>query len=87
MSHTPGPWSTSPSEPGQVIVPSRPKAHQVLADVYGDEEQAEIDALLMAAAPDLLAACERLLRWASWPHAEEDIAAARAAIAKAKGKP
>ena len=55
-------------------------------EAWGGYVGEEEDARLIAAAPDLLAACERLLRWASWPHAEEDIAAARAAIAKAKAK-
>lgn len=54
MSHTPGPWVVG--NVGEV------KAGGItLADVYGDEEQADVDAHLIAAAPDLLAALEDML--------------------------
>lgn len=82
--HTPGPWEVEGI--GQVIVPNRPPAWRTLADVYGehgDEEQADADAHLIAAAPDLLAALEALL-----PHLEDARMddGAKAAIAKARGK-
>lgn len=60
-------------------------------------ETEEANARLIAAAPDLLAACERLLPWATLsdgetvtddvmnPHLLADVQAARAAIAKARG--
>ena len=82
--HTPGPWEVDGI--GQVIVPARPPAWRTLADVYsvhGDEDQADADARLIAAAPELLAALEDLL-----PYLEDCRmdAGARAAIAKAKGE-
>jgi hypothetical protein len=42
---------------------------------------------LKAAAPDLLAALEALVRSDSWADADVKMIAARAAIAKAKGEP
>lgn len=74
--HTPGPWVVG--NVGEVVA-----GGTTLADVYGDDEQADVDARLIAAAPDLLAALELLL-----PYLEDcrmDIEA-RAAIAKARGK-
>ena len=55
-----------------------------------DAAEARANARLIAAAPDLLAALERLFRWGSWPSEEhkQDMESARAAIAKAtKEKP
>lgn len=80
--HTPGPWEVEGV--GQVIVPARPPAWRTLADIYGehgDEEQADADAHLIAAAPDLLWACEALLSGSA-----KAPLLARAAIAKAKGE-
>ena len=89
IKHTPGPWEVEGI--GQVIVPARPPAWRTLADVYGehgDEEQADADAHLIAAAPDLLAACEMALldvRYYATVHGES-ITVLEAAIAKAKGE-
>jgi hypothetical protein len=59
--------------------------HGLIAEAY------EVpDALLIAAAPDLLAACEASLRLHSFSHEPEEMFAVaemeRAAIAKAKGE-
>jgi hypothetical protein len=88
--HTPGPWKLGPSL-GEV----RDDDDNVLCDVYHDnDEQAEADAYLIAAAPELLAACERLLMSAdaSWRGRDVghdwDVACDEAvkAIAKARGQ-
>lgn len=89
--HTPGPWDYREAydngEPCGYVVQKGP------AFAIADVPQGEDDARLIAAAPDLLAACERALQ-----HIEEydessrggDYREAtrtlRAAIAKAKGK-
>jgi len=78
--HTPGPWVVG--NVGEV------KAGGItLADVYGDEEQADVDAYLIAAAPDLLAAleaCEESISANLNPHHTAAVAA-RDAVAKARG--
>lgn len=83
--HTPGPWRLGPSL-GEV----RDDDNNVLCDVYHDsDEQAEADTRLIAAAPDLLAACEALLNEARqyFPMVcGEAITQGEAAIAKARGK-
>ena len=88
--HTPGPWRVKhKAKLGWAGVLTQ--EGDIIADIvvdgqdFRDPEQALDDARLIAAAPDLLEACERLLRWAGWPHAEKDIELARAAIARAKG--
>ena len=53
-------------------------------DAYDTLQATEHLRSLVAAAPDLLEACERLLD-GGWPHAEKDIELACSAIAKAKG--
>lgn len=52
--HTPGPWVVG--NVGEVVA-----GGTTLADVYGDDEQADVDARLIAAAPDLLAALEDMI--------------------------
>ena len=85
--HTPGPWVVG--NVGEVVA-----GGITLADVYGDEEQADADAYLIAAAPDLLEACEMLAEAQRRADAGERdgfgcyvdaVDMARAAIAKAKG--
>jgi len=57
-----------------------------------DMQSAEADARLIAAAPDLLEACERVLRSIDWATTEDRLTAVqegqvlRNAIAKAKGE-
>jgi hypothetical protein len=60
IKHTPGPWAVS--DVGEVVVCA---TGRTLCDVYSPpatgEEQADVDAHLIAAAPDLLAVLEELL--------------------------
>lgn len=79
---TPGPWDVLESNCSNL-------AHVEAADgfaVCSIPKKRLADAFLIAAAPDLLAACELL---AAWDRGEADISdacsAARAAIARAKG--
>ena len=97
MSHTPGPWRTElydwdecPSGVGQrMAVIRQPKGDVDIAYVPVDEDDGEMrdNESLIAAAPDLLAACEELLIYlGDWDDMDNDTcAAARKAIAKAKG--
>lgn len=96
--YTPGPWQTE--EYGRSITACRPPGSMVctarvtLAEIWsgGTASCAEADAnaRLMAAAPDLLAALQGLLDPATNEDSEwyrEARAAARAAVAKATGEP
>jgi hypothetical protein len=86
MTHTPGPWyvndrcieAAGPEGPRDVTV----------AVVHAPEDQRDANARLIAAAPELLAACEELLIYLSdWDDDEsETCVRARAAIAKAEGR-
>lgn len=98
--HTPGPWMVSKSEPLEILMDDS-DGEQVFALVAAvclentTEEQAQADARLIAAAPDMLAALiglvgnnftdEELARRWSW--SIEAIKAARAAMVKGEGKP
>ena len=87
--HTPGPWTVGKC--GEVVA-----GGTTLADVYGDDEQADIDARLMAAAPDLLEALKDIAddytdRFdlespSTNPGIKNYVRLARAAIAKAQGE-
>lgn len=90
MAHTPGPW--------EVAMPGEVDEHYAVLDgfghtasVYGYPEEASAalaNARLIAAAPDLLAACEELLIYlGDWNDMEDETCvAARRAIAKARGQ-
>ena len=103
--HTPGPWihMNDAAALRQGILRDGPGAHQLVGKVGrwwilaprdphgwsdGDEEA---DARLIAAAPDLLAACYTALHFAAnidpwWePSHQQTVATLRAAIAKARG--
>lgn len=82
--HTSGPWN---QEKGRVCSGSTQDIDCKIAEVYGDTDiQRDADAQLIAAAPDLLAALERLLNVGdSVLFQQRAREAARAAIAKAKG--
>jgi hypothetical protein len=96
--HTPGPWHTSKNfryvRGSWVTTGDGPKDFNVCeiwTNGEGDDEQANANARLISAAPDLLAMCEQLLSLyrlhrpqAFGTDATEE--AARAAIAKAQGK-
>ena len=89
--HTEGPWETR----NGMVFSSRNKSGKTLAQVYGrtqDEEDA--NALLIAAAPDLLEACRLVLSLASGGYDRHMTPAIRAmlresgiarAVAKAAG--
>ena len=87
MAHTPGPWIYSQSmQEGDYLVGT---GRKIIARLWGGNED---DARLIAAAPDLLAALETVMPWASKAVADHynqkqgkralDIA--RAAIARAR---
>lgn len=86
--HTPGPWQAL----GRDILSMHayPRASGPLVCVVDDNDNSKwpADAALIAAAPDLLAACEVLLdAVARGDHKDKALRTARAAIAKAKGEP
>jgi hypothetical protein len=92
--HTPGPWTVDRSDDGPLIY----TGDLLIASVSGstehiqvqglDEKTTEANAWLMAAAPDLLAALERILEHGEWGNLKdaEVVNQARAAITKAKGQ-
>jgi hypothetical protein len=98
MPHTPGPWHRNIRKDGKypTVYAGRNKHVASASAIYDDKGQfdgAEVEANidLIAAAPDLLAACEAALsllnnigkgNWAQTPAGD----ALRAAIAKAKGE-
>jgi hypothetical protein len=86
--HTPGPWAVA--DVGEVVVCA---TGRTLCDVYSSpatgDEQADADANLIAAAPDLLEALEAAHWWLVFfgtDHLEPVRARCRAAIAKARGQ-
>jgi hypothetical protein len=93
--HTPGPWAVSKQKRRRVTASGKVICNAVLRNRGGpkhktelkDEHEAEANAALIAAAPDLLAALEKIERalgGASNGTMEAEAAAcARAAIAKA----
>ncbi|HXJ14353.1 MAG TPA: hypothetical protein VNH19_18915 [Candidatus Limnocylindrales bacterium] len=83
MSHTPGPSTLSPA--GRYVRYEGIRGPNICdLDVFGGTEQeARANARLIAAAPDLLAALQAVVRVADRKTDEFD--AARAAIAKATG--
>lgn len=96
MSHTPGPWSVRAStvarEPDYGIAAEG--CANVLAEVFSEfrakgvhlPEEAEANARLMAAAPELLDASERLIEHFSDGLPEHLVEEFEAAITKARGK-
>ena len=89
--HTPGPWAVNEWSGGWTVYGGRmPLATGVevarIAPVDDERERNEADARLIAAAPDLLAACEALLgEFAEHDPYHPKVLAAEAAIAKARG--
>lgn len=88
VGHTPGPWTINPNRKYRAhhfIMAARGKENQtVVATVphHFDEPVQDADASLIAAAPDLLVACEAVV--ASWERG--DLAAAARLCAAAAGK-
>ncbi len=88
VKHTPGPWRVAPNRSlsGAIETDFSPFNHTLLGCTFGESPVHQANARLMAAAPDLLAALEGVLRVADRKTDEFD--AARSAIAKAtKGTP
>lgn len=103
MKHTAGEWesrgtlgSQSLGGPGPYVIESwleNGRCEQI-ATTFGivSSKQDEVNAKLIAAAPDLLAALERLIevfdpdKQATYEFARDDITAACAAVAKAHGE-
>jgi hypothetical protein len=88
--HTPGPWGVEKYEPSCLTMGGQALGH-VAPDTASSEER-EVNARLIAAAPELLEALKSLLahhRVQSLPSTDTltpRIEAARAAIARAEGK-
>ena len=87
--HTPGPWQDA----GGWFV-TAPERQLVVAEVYAvgrPDEEVDANTRLIAAAPDLLAACELALatfrrdRMEEIDDREPEIDALRAAVAQARG--
>jgi hypothetical protein len=90
MSHTAGPWKLLPYGDNECDVCGRDNSLVCIlreGDTSPDDDW-QSDANLISAAPDLLAACEELLIYlGDWDDMDNDTcAAARKAIAKAKGE-
>ena len=84
--HTPGPWHYAECQMGAPFIDTESIGDLFAAVLPLDEERANVR--IMAAAPDLLAACEMALldmRYYATVHGES-ITALEAAIAKAKGE-
>lgn len=86
--HTPGPWAYD--QAGGEVYYADGDVEPVIAGIEQDgtsEEQADADGRLIAAAPDLLDACERAEWWLSThPEGSAMRDVLRAAIAKAEGR-
>lgn len=96
--HTPGPWAVDDHDYGVEVFRAQPmpgggRGEGVCA-VYGWGAMRDADARLIAAAPELLEALKRALRWfdGDFPYGHEEAEregateAARAAIEKARGE-
>ena len=94
--HTPGPWAIKKSPKAEAVTDGKDWPWLVSYNDGGYEgylaivqtENAKANARLISAAPELLEALENLERTAGLPAMQDDPAraAARAAIAKAKGE-
>ena len=98
--HTPGPWriksdpmhfDTLTTVEGGAIGVRKPFGVQMIVQVGGDSDfqEAEANARLIAAAPELLEALKEIIAAADgdgWNQLDASFATARAAIAKAEGE-
>ena len=88
--HTPGPWRVVRVAAGFTIrAASRAVATLPSLVVRGRRQQAEADAHLIAAAPELLEALQLMVTWEDWiddPDWLELVKDARGVIAKATGE-
>ena len=89
--HTPGPWAILPNTPHFVRAMHPADGMQPVATVYHFDGELAANARLIAAAPELLEALEAVLPdlehyvATHGPGPDKRLAAARAAIAKARG--
>jgi len=74
--HTPGPWQVGDEGPGTMTIEATDGLRNcVLAEITADidfDDEDHANALLIAAAPDLLEACEDLTRRDFWTTHEDD---------------
>lgn len=94
--HTPGPWTITKNPHTRLVFVAGYPLYRACPDGLNDERRKEADARLIAAAPDLLAACQRLVtlidesdQWSdvvSGTAMGEIVNEARTAVAKAEGK-
>ena len=96
MKHTPGPWHINVIADSHYVLSKSGYVLAKISDLSAYKEAHADNARLMAAAPDLLAALQTVERalipmdYSAYSHADEladAIITARAAIAKAQGKP
>ena len=82
--HSPGPWQFD----GQVILDADGGhvASPIGCDVADIDDEPIANAQLIAAAPDLLAACERVMQLAVSVEGDEVFSQVKVAIAKARGE-
>lgn len=87
--HTPGPWVAERRSTMVATAIDGAYGYE-LFDVRCDVPEFEANARLIAAAPDLLEVLEQFVAWVDAPSesafSDSQLAAARAAIAKAKGE-
>lgn len=92
MAHTPGPWRVENSvlniiaQPTPYLPDGLIAATRYLGNAPERETEHAANAALLAAAPDLLAACRKVVN--NWGDLHpKDLQQLRAAIAKAEGRP
>lgn len=89
MNHTPGPWVVDGDDDGLFIRMEALSGKDEYLAIYASDnpEQREADAFLIAAAPDLLDACEEAVdALEAYAPNLKVIATLEAAIAKARGE-
>lgn len=91
MTHTPAPWTLNPARSTRVDLIDNAKGHAIGEIVWVDV-RSPADALLIAAAPDLLEALKEATRCLAWHEGRHGtgmdhlaVETARAAIQKATG--
>ena len=89
--HTPGPWEVERSLNGDYSVRHTATGNHPICDVFYVTETGQANASLIAAAPDLLAACKALLEMPmltdkTYDQVQAVRKLATAAIAKATGE-
>lgn len=92
VQHTPGPWRVKHWRDGRVSIETTDELWNIATLSEGDDDAAgaiDADAALIAAAPDLLAACQAILAEADggWLRESPVAKQLRAALARASTKP